>query len=443
TDVKYNHSTWDKYDLIVRLAREYGLQVIVRLDHPPAWTRHDGRARGDFAPPDNFDDYGDFVATVVNRFRGEVRFYQLWNEPNIYPEWGEQPVNAGDFTLLLKLGYTRAKQADPQVVIISAGLAQTTENGPDNLNDATFLEQMYDAGAGPYFDILAVQDYGLFTGPGDRRVEFTRTNFSRPILLRRVMVEHGDAAKPIWAMEIGWNAAPANVEPIYGRVTEQQQARYAVQAFERARDEWPWMGPMFYWFFKRADDHERDQPFYFFRMLEPDLTPHPVWEALQKYIAAARIVPIGTHSIEHWALDRSGDWLLRPDEALPFGSYLIGRVGAKISFVFRGSDLALLSANPYSGAVRVRVDGRDFGEFALRGTDPFAQREIALVRDLPGTNHQAEITVTRGDAFISGLVVRPSGDWFWNVAIVAALVVIGFIGLRLTGLDRLPPIRPA
>ena len=118
-----------------------------------------------------------------------MRFYQLWNEPNIYPEWGEQPVNAGDFTRLLKLGYTRAKQADPQVVIISAGLAQTTEDGPDNLNDVTFLEQMYDAGAGPYFDILAVQDYGLWTGPGDRRVEFTRTNFSRPILLRRVMVE--------------------------------------------------------------------------------------------------------------------------------------------------------------------------------------------------------------------------------------------------------------
>ncbi|HEY6042881.1 MAG TPA: cellulase family glycosylhydrolase, partial [Anaerolineae bacterium] len=142
TDVKYNHSTWDKYDLIVRLAREYGLQVIVRLDHPPAWTRHDGRARGDFAPPDNFDDYGDFVATVVSRFRGQVRFYQLWNEPNIYPEWGEQPVNAGDFTHLLRVGYTRAKQADPQVVIISAGLAQTTEEGPDNLNDVTFLEQM-------------------------------------------------------------------------------------------------------------------------------------------------------------------------------------------------------------------------------------------------------------------------------------------------------------
>src|SRR5919109_5295336 len=62
-ETKYNYSTWIKYDRLVNLAHEYGLEVIARLDHPPAWSRKDGRARGDFAPPDNYDDYGDFVAT--------------------------------------------------------------------------------------------------------------------------------------------------------------------------------------------------------------------------------------------------------------------------------------------------------------------------------------------------------------------------------------------
>src|SRR5512135_2784038 len=99
-ETKYNYSTWIKYDRIVNLAHEYGLEIVARLDHPPAWTRADGRARGDFAPPDNFDDYGDFVATVVERYRGKIRFYQVWNEPNIYPEWGEQDVNAADYVRL-------------------------------------------------------------------------------------------------------------------------------------------------------------------------------------------------------------------------------------------------------------------------------------------------------------------------------------------------------
>jgi hypothetical protein len=35
-----------------------------------------------------------------------------------------------------------------------------------------------------------------------------------------------------------------------------------------------------YWFLKRATDWEREQPFYYFRLLEPDFTPLPVYEAL-------------------------------------------------------------------------------------------------------------------------------------------------------------------
>ncbi|RLC77412.1 MAG: hypothetical protein DRI61_11615, partial [Chloroflexi bacterium] len=32
------HSAWDKYDHIVELAERYGLELIVRLSNPPAWT---------------------------------------------------------------------------------------------------------------------------------------------------------------------------------------------------------------------------------------------------------------------------------------------------------------------------------------------------------------------------------------------------------------------
>src|SRR5581483_5542446 len=110
-DAKFNKPTWEKYDRIVALANEYGLEIIARLDHPPNWTRADGAARGNFAPPDHYEDYGDFVQAVVSRYKGKIKYYQLWNEPNIYPEWGEQPVNAADYTRLLKIGYTRAKEA--------------------------------------------------------------------------------------------------------------------------------------------------------------------------------------------------------------------------------------------------------------------------------------------------------------------------------------------
>jgi len=441
-DYKYNHSTWDKYDLLVNVAREYGIEVIARIDHPPAWSRHDGRARGDFAPPDNYDDYGDFVATVVNRYRGKIRFYQLWNEPNIYPEWGEQDVNANDYVRLLKIGYIRAKAADPNAVILSAGLAQTADERAQAMSDLVFLQEMYDAGARGYFDILAAQDYGLYTGPGDRRVEYGRTNFSRPILLREIMVKNGDADKPIWAMEVGWNTVPPGMAAMFGRVTVSQQTRYTVQAYERARNEWPWMGGMMYWFFKRAYDTEKDQPFYYFRMLDPDFTPQPIYTAMKDYIAQARVVTPGFRSTSDWAMDWRGAWETQQDYRAYFGEYKIGKLGDSVSFTFSGTDLDLVALqNPYGGALRVQVDDQPFDsagaplragstrEVELWLTDPEVGGRIALARDLDDGEHRVTLTVTRAPVAINGFIVQRGNAW-----LVKRIVLVGSLISLVVGL---------
>lgn len=431
---KFGYSTWIKYDRIVNLAAEYGIAIIARLDHPPAWSRKDGRARGDFAPPDNYDDYGDFVATVVDRYKGKIRFYQIWNEPNIYPEWGEQDVSPVDYVRLLKIGYTRAKQADPNCVIISAGLAQTVEAGGRGLNDRIFLQQMYDAGARGYFDILAVMDYGLFSGPGDRRLdENDRINFSRPIQLREIMVKNGDATTPIWAMEMGWNTQPADFKEVpYGRVSQARQARYTPQAYYRAQTEWPWMGLMAYWFFRRVDDKEKNQSFYYFRMFEPDFTPLPVYEAMKAYTPTARFVDMGFKATTHWAMDWVGDWETIRDDRAYFGEYKVGRQGDKetgkagdsVTFAWRGTDLDLVvMQNPYGGAVRVQVDNNAPREIELWRTDPGVGGRIALARDLDNGEHRVTLTVTRAPVVINGFIVQRGNVWLVRkVGIVGLLV---------------------
>ncbi len=90
-------SAWDKYDQIVDLSEQYNLDIIARLEAPPGWSRHDGDARGAFGPPDNLGDYGDYVKAVVSRYQGRIQFYQIWNEPNIYPEWGNQMVDPAGY----------------------------------------------------------------------------------------------------------------------------------------------------------------------------------------------------------------------------------------------------------------------------------------------------------------------------------------------------------
>jgi len=274
---------WLKYDHIVELAEARDLQIIARLSNPPAWSRVAGDDAGEKAPPDDFNDFGDFAAAVAERYRGRIRYYQVWNEPNGNEEWGLQNVNPEAFTELLCVAYERIKAADPEAVVLAGALTPTVANDGGHMNDLIFLERMYAAGAGACFDVMSAQGYGLWSGPTDQRLRPTVINYPHNLFLRDIMVRHGDAAKPIWISEMGWNVAPEDVRPDFGRVTEEQQARYAVGAFQRGQEEWPWVGVNSYWFLKRPADWEIDQAWYYFRMLEPDFTPLPVYGAVAEY----------------------------------------------------------------------------------------------------------------------------------------------------------------
>lgn len=289
-------SAWEKYDQIVADAEAHGMELIVRLSNPPGWTRAQGEGENNvdtFAPPDNVQDYADFVRAVVSRYQGRIRYYQLWNEPNIYPEWGSYPIDPESYVELLKAGAEAARAADPNVVIIAGALASTINLQPDDpppgnsLNDLLFLQRMYDAGAAPYFDIMAMQGYGLYSGPTDDRMHPRVINISRHKFVRDLMVKNGDAHKPIWIAEMNWNAAPEDVDPRYGRVTLAQQAHYLPLAYQRVIDEWPWIGVANTWYLKRATDlwEQNRQPEAYFRLLAPDFTPQPVYASMRKFTA--------------------------------------------------------------------------------------------------------------------------------------------------------------
>jgi hypothetical protein len=139
-------SSWTKFDEIVALYRDHGLQVIARLDRAPEWARlADTRPE---TPPTNLADLGDFVYDFVKHFQGRVQYIQIWNEPNIYPEWGEQAVDPVAYTDMLRIAYQRAKEADPNVRVLSAPLAITLgEPHPEpgkwrSMPDLDYLEAM-------------------------------------------------------------------------------------------------------------------------------------------------------------------------------------------------------------------------------------------------------------------------------------------------------------
>ncbi|MGD9405011.1 MAG: hypothetical protein PVH95_07665 [Anaerolineae bacterium] len=430
-DHKWDKDAWEKYDHIVDLAERYELEIIARLSNPPAWSRAQGNEAGSFAPPDNLEDYGDFVEAVVRRYEGRIRYYQIWNEPNIYPEWGERPVSPEEYTELLKVGYTRVKQACPDCIVISGALAQTIPLGPRDLNDFIFLQRMYDAGAGDYFDVLAMQGYGLWSGPTDRRMRPRVLNFSRPLYLRGIMVENGDKHKPIWITEMNWNAPPEDLpNKPFGSVTLEQQAQYAVLAYQRAQREWPWLGVINTWFFKRASDAERDQAMYYFRLVEPDFTPMPVYEALNDYMHSAEALVLypGVHQENHWALIYDGDWEVRADTSAELGHYRVaGDSQSEVAFSFSGTDLWLQSGPGSSGSLTYSIDEQE-----EESTTVAAGEQVQLARGLSGGAHNITIRASSGSLSLDSLTIRDrAGIIPWVIA-GAVLLFIGLVVVLVT-----------
>lgn len=279
-DPTFGGSTWAKYDDIVDRANAMGMRVMFRLDTSPRWALPSDATDG-LSPPVNYDDYFDFVGQVAERYRGRVSAYQIWNEPNLTSEWGHKAPDPVAYAALLNGATTRIRAADPLARVVMAAMAPTLTENTDAMNELVYLQDLYDAGIKGSFDVLAVQAYGLRGGPDDPRTSNADVTFSRATLVRQLMVANGDANVPLWATEMGWNVNPANF-PVqeFGRVTPSLQARYTVRGFDRAAQQWPWLQAGFVWYWKRPDDTNRDQDWFWFRVADSDFTLQPVYYAL-------------------------------------------------------------------------------------------------------------------------------------------------------------------
>ena len=420
---------WERWDRIVALCKEHGLSLIAVLDTSPSWARSEEDAENKFAPPHNFTDYGRFVEAFVARYRGQITHYQLWDEPNIRPHWGDRFIDPAGYVELLKAGYSAAKRSDPEALILSAGLAPNVEEGGFNMSDLLFLQGMYDAGAKDYFDILAAKPYGLWTGPEDRRISPDVTNFSRIVLLREIMVKNGDRGKAIWAVEFGWNSLPPDWRgrpSPWGSDSEAKQVQRTIEAIQRARDEWPWLGVMCLQHFQPAA--LPDDPIWGFAMVDRDFAPRSIYAAMQRLAMAPPVAHVGHYPADAWAADYQGSW------RRSVGT-MAGQAGDSLTLRFKGTRLDLIVLRDQSsGIMRVVIDGNEAPQLDLQSPVP-TQTTITLAKGLPDREHVAQLTVSEGKVTISGFVVAREVSFArYYISLGVVIVSILFVSWRLASL---------
>ncbi len=268
---------WEHPDMIINHAAAQGVSVIARIGLTPAWARPKDTPLT-YLDADAYKDFARFTAVFAQRYRGQVSHIIIGNEPNLNYEWGYRQTTYQDYVDLLKVVYPVVKAANPELIVLAGALAPTLEpaGSPWGLNDLDYLTGMYQSGAADYFDGLAVHAYGLaFPPESDPAPDLL--NFRRVELVRQVMLDHGDAATPIFITETGWNDHPRWTQA----VRPGQRIQYTLGALRYAEANWPYVETVALWAFRYPAPTKSYMDYY--TLVTPEFITKPIYDEIKKY----------------------------------------------------------------------------------------------------------------------------------------------------------------
>jgi hypothetical protein len=98
-------------------------------------------------------DWGNWVRAVATRYKGRIRYYELWNETDAWNWWsGTTP----QMVQMARVAYPIIKSVDPRAIVVSPS--------PQGINGYKWMDGFLAQGGGSYVDVIAF--HGYVTHPG-------------------------------------------------------------------------------------------------------------------------------------------------------------------------------------------------------------------------------------------------------------------------------------
>ncbi len=199
-----------------------GIEPLLILDYGNPFY-DDGNAPVSKDAVEAFSKYCEFMTRTL---RGKVKYWEVWNEPNI-SFWKPKP-NANDYANLLKAAYKACKKGNRDCLVIGACTSGI---------DLDFIEAILKQGCAKFMDAISVHPYCYPDSPEHANIS------SKLVQLRELMDKNGMKNKPIWITEIGWPTHQGTTG-----VTPEIQAAMLVRAYIEAiasgveKIFWYWLG---------------------------------------------------------------------------------------------------------------------------------------------------------------------------------------------------------
>jgi hypothetical protein len=254
---KFNFSEVDR---VADYAAANGLSIYASISDTPGWAN--GNVGANY-PPADINDWKNFVNVVINRYKSRIKYWGIWNEPNLR-EFFAYGKDIFVQQILLPAAQT-IRAADPSAFIVGPDLSHKTEAG---MEWYFWLKYILD-NAGNYLDIIShhiYEDLGVYY-----MYELLEKSDKLIPAVKQIIEESGQGGKPFWITETGWNT---------GKFSELMQSlRYLDMLQTRARKDYPQK----VFFYEIIDDPNSSKgPF---GILRSNGDAKPAYDAYRDYIA--------------------------------------------------------------------------------------------------------------------------------------------------------------
>jgi len=164
---------WTYYDNLLACARRNGITVYAIVGYWTGWTKP--------YTSEGIEDYVRFLKVMVQRYKKEIKQWEIWNEPNIFFWDGPKDL----YAQLLTKSYAAIKETDPAAQVLGLSTAGI---------DQKFISRMLELKAP--FDILTIHPY---------RSHLNDQAFIEDLKKVSDLVKLPDGTRrPVWLTEMGW-----------------------------------------------------------------------------------------------------------------------------------------------------------------------------------------------------------------------------------------------
>lgn len=247
---------WDMVDRVVKNAEERNIDILAILGYCPEWAALNGNIHD---PPRDVEEWKEFVKTIVGKYKGRIKYWTLWNEPN------SRTFFRGDIDQFIEEvfipGIKAAKEANPDAKIVGPDLAHLKGAKWD-----FWLEEILKR-AGSQIDVISHHCYKSKPKKVKRNLQGFVPPWEPPAV-KKILQKTGCDHKPFWLTEVGFRS---------NKLGDDKQGEY-LGKFLELNEKMGWIDKVFIY-------ELRDSP------LEPgygivsnDRSPKPAYFRIKEYI---------------------------------------------------------------------------------------------------------------------------------------------------------------